>query len=241
MNSAYRMVIDDPQKMYLLTKDMQKIVLTAAINTVNIQAAMARKAAVFNAKSQLIMRNTFSVRQIQFTKCSPNIHRLQQVQSVVGATEKAPWMERQEEGGERKTETGGNLMIPGTAARGGSNARTISRTMYYKSIRGKVVKGAYQKMAGTHFSGTKGSHIVAAAFIAFKKDKFFKISDKIYKITGFEKQGRNIVFKKQLIYNISHPTTQTPENRWLEPATTKPAEIGQSIFNKQIEKASKAK
>ena len=36
MNSAYRMVIDDPQKMYLLTKDMQKIVLKAAINTVNI-------------------------------------------------------------------------------------------------------------------------------------------------------------------------------------------------------------
>ena len=223
MKGAYRMVIDDPQKMYLLTKDMQKIVLTAAINTVNIQAAMARKAAVFNAKNEMTMRNTFSVRQIQFTKCSPNIHRLQQVQSIVGATEKAPWMERQEKGGERKTESGNNLIIPGTAARGGSNARPISRNMYYSRIRSRTVKGMHQR------KGTNKSFFVADAYIAFKKKKFIRLNDKIYKITGFIKQG------------ISKKTTQTPENRWLEPATTKPAEIGQSIFNKQIEKASKAK
>lgn len=235
MKGAYRMVIDDPQKMYLLTKDMQKIVLTAAINTVNIQAAMARKAAVFNAKNEMTMRNTFSVRQIQFTKCSPNIHRLQQVQSIVGATEKAPWMERQEKGGERKTESGNNLIIPGTAARGGSNARPISRNMYYSRIRSRTVKGMHQR------KGTNKSFFVADAYIAFKKKKFIRLNDKIYKITGFIKQGNSIMLTKELIFNISKKTTQTPENRWLEPATTKPAEIGQSIFNKQIEKAAKAK
>lgn len=236
MNSAYRMVIDDPQKMYLLTKDMQKIVLKAAINTVNIQAAMARKAAVFNAKTEMTMRNTFSVRQIQFTKCSPNIHRLQQVQSVVGATEKAPWMERQEKGGERKTESGGNLIIPGTAARGGSNARPISRNMYYSKIRNRTVKGSHKR------TGTNKSFFVADAYIAFKKKKYIRLNDKIFKITGFIKQGNLITLTKELIFNISKKTTQTPENRWLEPISTKkPAEIGQSIFNKQIEKVSKAK
>lgn len=237
MNSAYRMVIDDPQKMYLLTKDMQKIVLKAAINTVNIQAAMARKAAVFNAKTEMTMRNTFSVRQIQFTKCSPNIHRLQQVQSVVGATEKAPWMKRQEEGGERKTESGGNLIIPGTAARGGNNARPISRNMYYSKAKNRIVtSGKYKR------TGTWRSHFVAEAAVAFKKKKLIRYNDKIYRITGFEKSGNKIVFTKELIFNISKKTTQTPENRWLEPISTKkPAEIGQSIFNKQIEKVSKAK
>ena len=229
------MVIDDPQKMYLLTKDQRKIVLMAAINTVNIQAAMARKAAVFNAKTEMTMRNTFSARQIQFTKCSPNIHRLQQVQSVVGATEKAPWMERQEKGGERKTESGSNLLIPGTAARGGSNARPISRTMYYSKIRNRTVKGMHRR------KGTNKSFFVADAYIAFKKKKYIRLNDKIYKITGFIKHGNSIMLSKELIFNISKKTTQTPENRWLEPATKKPAEIGQNIFNKQIEKASKAK
>ena len=234
MNSAYRMVIDDPQKMYLLTKDMQKIVLKAAINTVNIQAAMARKAAVFNAKTEMTMRNTFSVRQIQFTKCNPNIHRLQQVQSVVGATEKAPWMERQEEGGERKPKSGNSLIIPGTAARGGSNARTVSKDLYYKRIRKKVIKGPYKR------PGTRGSNLVASAFIAKKEGLYLKIGEKLYQITGFERKGNGVVFTKKLIYNLAYKSTTTPENRWLEPATKKPAEIGQKIFNKELAKASKA-
>ena len=101
MNSTYAMVINDPANFDLLTEDLQRRVIKAAAKTVNIQAAQTRKNAIENIKTQFHQRNDFTVRNIRFTSCPENVTRLEDVQSEVGATERAGYMELQETGGIR--------------------------------------------------------------------------------------------------------------------------------------------
>ena len=110
-------------------KDAEKKCIKACINTVNIQAASSRKEGIINIKKNLTLRNTWTERNIVYTQCSQNVTDITQIQSEVGATERAEYMERQEKGGMHKAK-GNKLAIPSTMARGGANNKKVKPSLY---------------------------------------------------------------------------------------------------------------
>lgn len=139
-------------------------------------------------------------------------------------------MERQEKGGTHRG-TNGNLIIPTTKARGGSNLKTVRRSYYYSAIKPLVVHGS------TNFKSKKAAH-VARAFVAAKTHGFIRMNNSIFKVTSFRKSGDNVSFKSTHILNLKYPSTHTPKKAWLEPASDYAAQMMQDIFNKEMDKLS---
>lgn len=211
-----------------VTADIHRRFIKAGVNTVNIVAATARNNAVKNVQNSFTLRNSFTAKQIQFTKCGQNVRSLNQIKSETGVTEKAAYMERQEQGGTRKN-ANGNLVIPTTNARGGSNAKTVRRSYYYSNIRPRIVHGS------TNFKSKKAAH-VARAFVAAKNHGFIRMNNSIFKVSGFRKSGGNVSFKSTHILNLKYESTYTPKKAWLEPASDYAAQMMQEIFNQQMDK-----
>ena len=200
----------------------------AVSNTLNVQAAITRKGYIKNANESLIMRNTFTKRNIRFDK---NINRvISRMESRAGATEKADYMALQEEGGNRKPKSGSNLAIPQLAARGGSNARVVSKTLYLRRIKKHTVKGPFKRR------GTKKSRSVARAFVAKRENKFLNYSGNIYRVTSFNKSGNTIKYTKTHLYNVSETRTRVIGQPMLKPAALKAGRDGQNIYNSQVRK-----
>jgi hypothetical protein len=234
MFSGYKMVIDDPSKFELLTEDMKKTMLKAAVNTVNMQAALTRKNAIQNIQQSFTLRNTFTQRQIAFDRCTiENPTSFSEIESHVGAREKIGYMARQESGGTHTAANGGQLAIPSDAARGGTNKNPVQRNMYRAKVNKKIVKYNPQ------YKGTGKSALVSAAESAYTGGKFLKYNKNIYKVTAFRKTGDNISFELELLYNRHLSSTETKAEPWLEPAAQKPAQDAQSIFNSQMNKLDK--
>lgn len=126
----------------------------------NIVAATARNNAIRNVQNNFTLRNNFTTKQIRFTKCAANVKTFRQIKSETGATDRIPYMERQEKGGTHRG-ANGNLIIPTTKARGGSNTKTVRRPYYYSAIKPLIVHGS------TGFKSKKAAH-VARAFVAAK-------------------------------------------------------------------------
>lgn len=211
-----------------VTADVNRRFIKAGINTVNIVAATARNNAIRNVQKDFTLRNNFTTRQILFTKCASNVHTLNQIKSETGATQKIAYMERQEQGGVHRG-TNGNLAIPTTKARGGSNAKAVRRSYYYSNIRPLVVHGS------TNFQSKKAAH-VARAFVAAKTRGFIRMNNSIFKVTSFRKNGDNVSFKSTHILNLKYAHTYTPQKAWLEPASNYAAQMMQEIFNQQMDK-----
>ena len=239
MLDVYAMVIDDPKNFDLLSQDLKKRVLKAAVNTVNIQAALTRKNAVQNQKDLFHTRNTFTARQTQFTKCSNSVTELSQVESVVGATEKAAYMEVQEFGGFHTPHKGSLLSIPTDASReGGSFGGKVDKRYQKSGLKRYKVKGKYKK----NISSPR-ARSVARAYIAAKEGLTVHYGKDVFSVINFSKDsGKNgkIHFEKKLVRNVELAKTYTPARPWLEPASQKPAEDCQKIFNQQMDKADKA-
>lgn len=233
MYSGFRMVIDDPSKIDLISSDMKSLMLRAAKNTVNMQAALTRRNALENIQ-QFTLRNTFTKRQIQYTPCQDeNPQSFSQIQSHVGATEKAPYMERQEKGGIHSNPNGGPVAIPTVQARGGSIKSPVQRKMYRSKIQPKIIK--YNPTSAS----TPASALVKAARQAYQTKGFLKYNKNIYKIVSFSKTGDKVNFELEMIYFRGLTSTVTKQAPWLQPASLKPAQDGQAIFNSQIEKLDK--
>ncbi len=212
-----------------VTADVKHRFIKAGVNTVNIVAATARNNAIRNIQSNFTLRNNFTAKQIVFTKCGQNVKNLSQIKSEAGATEKIPYMERQEQGGIRRNKNGGNLVIPTTKARGGSNSKTVRRSYYYSRIRPLVVRGS------TNFKSKKAA-LVARAFVAAKNHGFIRMNNSIFKVSSFRKNGDNVSFKSTHILNLKYASTYTPKKAWLEPASDYAARMMQEIFNQQMDK-----
>lgn len=232
MNSTYAMVIDDPANFDLLTEDLQRRVIKAAAKTVNIQAAQTRKNAIENIKTQFHQRNDFTVRNIRFTSCPESVTRLEDVQSEVGATERAGYMELQETGGIRQPRKGGLLNIPTDAAREGSSfAGKVTPESSVKGIKKRKLKGRYQH----NYSSAK-ARAVARAYVAYKHKFVVHYGKNVFEITSFRKSGDNINFEKKLIRNLNKQSAVVKPKPWLEPAAQKPKEECQQIFNSVMDK-----
>lgn len=209
-------------------KDAEKKCIKACINTVNIQAATSRKEGIINIKNQLTLRNNFTERNIVYTQCPQNVTNINQIQSEVGATERAEYMARQEEGGMHNPKQGKQLAIPSTMARGGNNAKKVMFKFNYSNIKtvGKALKAT-----------TRSSRYVARAFVASKNKMLMSVGTKtLFQITNFKKSGGSISFKQTPIYNLKFHQTQTPPAPWLRPATEQQAKEAQQIFNYQLDK-----
>ena len=211
-----------------VVKDVHHRFIKAGINTVNIVAANARNNAIKNVQSNFTLRNNFTIKQILFSKCAGNVQSLNQIKSETGITERASYMERQEHGGLHRN-SNGNLVIPTTKARGGSNEKPVRRSYYYSTIRPLVIHGS------TNFKSKKAAH-VARAFVAVKNHGFIRMNNSIFKVTSFRKNGENISFKSPHILNLKYESTHTPEKKWLEPASDYAAQMMQEIFNQQMDK-----
>lgn len=230
MFSGYRMVIDDPSKIELITDDMKKLMFNAAKNTINMQAALTKRNTL-ETTQKFTMRNTFTSRQIQFSQCKEeNPTNFSQLESSVGATEKAPWMERQEHGGIHVNPNGGQLAIPTLEARGGSSKNLVQKKMYHTRIYPKLIK--YDPRNG----GSPSSALVKAAKKAYDTKGYLKYNKNIYKVINFYKNNDDIKFQLEMLYFRGITSTVTKETPWLQPASMQPAQDGQKIFNAQIKK-----
>lgn len=209
--------------------NVQKANRIAVRNTLNTQAYLTRKNAINEVKSNFTLRNRFTISQIQVTPVKKDMRfAIRNMESRIGATEKADYLDRLERGGIRRPKSGNKLAIPQLGARGGSNRRLVRKQYYLKFIKNKVIRGKYQK------AKTYRSKLVARAAVAYNQSKLIYYNKNIYKITSFDKTTRK--FKMQLLYHVGKSSTRTPADPWLYPAGLKPARDGQNIYNSQLRK-----
>ena len=226
------MILDDLSSFHLLTTDLKEKIIEAARNKVNIQAAMARKKALANIQSNFTLRNTWTTRQIQYTQWPQGRYSLSVIQSTVGATEKAPYMERQEKGGMRRPIGTRVLPIPTDAARGGSKAALVPRQNYL----GRISKKAVRSSGGFLTDGTHGARIVAMAAQAAKKGGFIAVNKKLFHVENFVKRDGGASFRLRQFYSFNRRYTLTSPQPWLLPAAEAVAREGERIFAQQMKK-----
>jgi len=225
-STAVRLVIDDPENFHLLTTDMKEQIIKGGIATVNVQAALARKNAITNLKTDFTLRNAFTASQIQFTQMPQGRFALSAIESRVGITEKAAYMARQETGGVRKPAGGGSsLAIPTSLARGGNRGSPVMKKNYLRELKRKTV--------GIDNADNSGRRLVAAAALG----KVIRYNKGLFVVKNFVKKSDNRVsFKMDLIYTFKYKETVTPERKWLLPASEKPAQDVENIFISQMKK-----
>jgi len=213
-----------------MAEDIKRELAEAARAMVNIQANGTMRQARENIGNNFTIRNNFTKRQVQYTQMPEGNHDLSDIRATTGITEKAGYMARQEEGGERTPRRGQTLAIPMNTARGGSNRRPVLKSMRVSKI---------TRRRRVHGSDTS---IVARAFVAFTKGLFLSLGGtnsqrNLHKVTSFRRgAGGQIRFTTEQIYKFDLSSTTTEARPWLLPATEKWAKLGQKIFNTQAKK-----
>lgn len=212
-------------------KDVQGKMATAAAAAVTKTAYTARKNAISNIEKNFTLRNTFTTRQI-FTTPARKSSNLKNIKAYTGALDPAGYMARQETGGIKKTDTGANLIIPNTRARGGSNTNKVQKRYTYAN----VIKNT------AHWSNRKGSRrarLVATAYYAAKHSKFMRIGDSFFRISKFRKTKGStpkVKFTAQQILNLKHKTTYTPQKEWLKPASEYAEKLTPQFYQQEMDK-----
>lgn len=230
MSQTAKLIIQDPENFHILTTDIKKKIIKSATNTVNIQAAIARKNIIQSIKSNFTTRNNFTTRQVQFDKMPDELYALKAIKSTVGINQKADYMERQEKGGTHKTKTGSKLAIPTDKARGSKN-KAVPRKYRVNNLSRRKVKGKFKNNIKS-----KKARQVARAYIAFKTGKFVSFGNNLHQVSSFKKVKSSVHFRLKQIYNFSKTQTKTPATPFFEKSTEKPARDGQRIFNQQMNK-----
>lgn len=201
----------------------------AVKNTLNVQAALTRKNYLRRVDDELILRNTFTRRQIRFEKTEARV--ISRMESRAGATEAADYMELQEKGGLRKPKRGSNLAIPQLAARGGALSRLVNRQYYLRRAAKRTVKGGFSR------ARTQKAKTVARAAVAKRRSLLFRQSKNIYAVTSFtRRRNGGVRFRTRHIYNISETRTRVRGKAMLEPAAQAAGRDGQNIFDSQVRK-----
>lgn len=214
--------------------DMQRASTIAAKNTLNIVAAISRRNYINNVKKNMILRNTFTTRQIRYTKTETEI--ISQMESRVGATEKASYLRLHEESGRRKPKRGSALAIPQRFARGGSFRRPVSRSYYLRKLRSKKIKGKFKKQFRS-----RRAMAVARAYVAHREKKVFRYSENIFTVFSFHKTRSKIKFKKRHLYNVSQRSAYIKQRKMLLLAIEQPIRDAQNIYNSQMKKLLRSK
>lgn len=231
MSQTAKMLIRDPESFKVLTTDIKKTIIKAAINTVNTQAALARKNTINTMKDKFTLRNNFTTKQVQFDKMPQGLYSLNVIQSTVGINQKAAYMERQDKGGIHKPAQGSTLAIPTNIARSGNRAKPVARKYRINNLRAQKVKGPFKKNLIS-----KKARQVARAYVAFKTGKLISFGNNLHIVTRFSAANGNISFKLKQVYGFSKSQTRTPPTPFFQKSCEKPAADGQRIFNSQMDK-----
>jgi hypothetical protein len=250
MSNAAKMVIDDLEKFHLLTIDMKKQMIKGAYNTVATMAGKARKEAVAKADQNFTMRNNFSKKNILYevSDFKPYIS-LEEIEAKVGATERAPWMERLELGGTQKPTHGETLAIPTDAARGGNPTKLVKKEFRVGDIldESRRVKGPMSSPFGNPkktWKSKKARHI-ARVIVAHKEKKFIPLGGSgdhrnLHAVVSFKATGagvtRKVEYETEQIYKFDLPETITRGKPWLIPAAEEAARDAQKIYISQMKK-----
>jgi hypothetical protein len=249
-------VYDDPETMHLLAVDVKEGIIKAAIATVNVKAALARKEAIKNIKGDFTIKNNFTTAQVQFTPMPEGRYALSAIHSTIGITEKAAYMARQEEGGAHTPSRGKTLAIPTDIARGGTIRSPVISPMRVpkigkrRRVRGKprefkqkLRNGKTMTRKPKTYSSDKAFK-VARAWVAFSRGLLVPIGDtngqrNLFAVTRFMKTRDRAAFKLEQVYKFDRGSTITKAEPWLLPASEKVAAQCQAIFNAQMKKLGK--
>ena len=231
MSKTARFILDNPHAFDDLCTDVKDWVTKSGIDTVNVQAALARNNLIARERQDFILRNTFTERQTQFTPTTKRVIKsIEEIQATVGITERARYMARQDAGGYHAPESGSRLAISTDKARTGKDKKKPVARRYRMSNIDNI------KVRGRAKGGSSKARAVARAYIAFKEKKLIHYGKNLFSVTKFTKKAGNISFKIEEIYKMAETKTYTPAQNYFLPECHKPAVDGQQIFNSQMDK-----
>ena len=245
MSESVKMVIRDPSKFGLVATQAKLDLIQGAISTVNVMAGLGRKKAVANVQKSFINRNSFTVRQIQFTPMAESKYvKISAIRSFLGATEKAPYMKRQEEGGKHTPSKGQTLAIPTDVARGGSKRNPVSASMRINKLnKRRRVRNPTKNDYASRFRSKKAIN-VSRAYISFKKNLLLPIGNtnnerNLFKVEKFVKTRSGVAFLLRQVYRFNKSETTTTPEPWLLPASYDAQAQVQAIFVSQMKRIEK--
>lgn len=239
-------VINNPEDFEYFSKDVKRQITRAAINTVNIEAAYARKNLVSKTQNTFILRNKFttskkalSFEQMKFQK----VRTLNEVQSRVGFSEDADYMKRQDEGGLHRPKSGSKLAIPTDRARsGGSKNRLVAKKYRVNNLKSeKVNKKNFTRktkrgVITLNIKSPKVRQILRAAEVA-KRGKLMQYGGNLHRVDPFRIKRGNINFRLRQVYSYSKTQTRTKPTGFFLPECERPMQAMQGIFNSEMDKA----
>lgn len=245
MLSTTRFVLDNPDSVKDMVKDIRRSIKKAASDTMNWVAFEARINIVDKAKQSMIIRNDFlhSTRVLQVKKVPfGHTESLKDISSSVGFTEDADFMRRQDEGGfhEAGGRSGGfksaardsRLWIFTDKAReGGVKTGKVKRLAHYQ-------KNKQRAITIPHVQGknSRAALRVRMAAIAYKSGLLMYFRHSLYQVTSFEKKGDSVHFEKQMIINREYERTYTPAKNFFFPACQEAVKDMQRYFNEEMER-----
>lgn len=216
-----------------MARQMEKDIRHALINTVNLQAGGARK--IIQTKTlpdALTLRNNFAKNSIVYTQCKKNVTNINDIKSEVGAQERAGFLVIQETGGTRKPSADKKkLPIYTDAARIGKSRSRLVRKDFSKG-------NVFKNLADSPSNLPTRKRRAIRMYNAYKQKIFAGFKNTIFRVTKAKKDsdtGR-IHFETEQILNLKYHSVQLKQREWLRPAINHMSELGQTIFEQQMDK-----
>jgi hypothetical protein len=232
MSSVTKYVLNNPDAIKDMCKDLRRWIKKAATATVNATAFTARENLVLRVRQEFIMRDKFitSGRALFVTKAAfGHTESLRDIKASVGFSEAASFMRRQDEGGYHEAKKGSLRIYTDKAREGGTKAGRVKRGYGYKSNGRKMI---------IPLITTGVSHKtrqVRRAYTAYKSGKLMYFGKSLFRVTSFKKVGDNIRFEKEMIINRKFERTYTPSHNFFMPECNRAAENIQEVFNREMD------
>lgn len=200
----------------------------AVKNTLNICAAVSRKNYIRLTDKGFYNKTKFVQKSIAFDRVKQE--SINNMESKVGALNRAKFMLVQEEGGTRH-KRGNHYSIASTFARGGSNKNLVKKEYYVNQL----VRNKMRKAKSTR---SRKSQAVAMMYMANKLGKLYSLDKGIYSVLNFNKPSRNSVdIKTKLLYAFKKSPIKIKGRHYLEKAIDNPSKDIDTIYEKQLKKA----
>jgi hypothetical protein len=254
MSGIAKYALENPNAIKNLCADVRKVLKTAAAQTVNDTAFQARVCIKEAVNAEFMIRNSFTTsgNALIVTKVPyGHTENLDDIEASVGFTEKAAYMRRQDEGGQKQGKNGNGVPLPMDRVRkGGTKKGLVQKKYYLKELGDLKVKGSFKKTyklpSGEPWNGKrekdKERHgmpraaSVARAAVAAREGKLIHYGENLFAVTNFHAQG-DVKFDLVPVYFFEYKTTQTPATPFFLPACEKAMEGIQDRFNANMNKA----
>jgi hypothetical protein len=237
MSSVAKFMLDNPDAVKEMTKDLRRWVKKAASDALNETAVQAREAIKIRAREVMNERTPFlsSPRVLSVSKVAfGHTESLRDLNSSVGFTEAAAFMKRQDEGGYHTAKEGKRLQIPTDAARGGDRKNLVQ----FLKHRGRGYKWilVQWKTKSSKWFNSKKAQWVARAAVAARMGKITYMGGNLHTVSNFRKIDDKVSFDKTMIFNRKYNTTYTKAGNFFKPSCEEAAKNIQELFNRNMDK-----